>query len=91
MSNQHHSVRTAGRRIFRWLASVERPASAAAANGEPAPLLTLEAWQRVRPSVDERPRHPEGVDAAGPSPGAVRPRGVEKRMARHTAHERSER
>jgi hypothetical protein len=60
MSNQHHSARTAGRRIFRWLGSAERPASAAAANGEPAPLLTLEAWQRVRPSVEERPRHPEG-------------------------------
>jgi hypothetical protein len=91
MSNQHHSARTAGRRIFRWLGSAERPASAAAANGEPAPLLALEAWQRVRPSVEERPRHPDGVDAAGPSPGAVRPREVEQPMSRHTADERSER
>jgi hypothetical protein len=61
MSKQHHSARTAGRRIFRWLSSAERPASAAAANGEPTPLLALEAWERVHPSVDERPRRPDGV------------------------------
>jgi hypothetical protein len=67
MSNQHHSARTAGRRIFRWLGSADRPASAAAANGEPAPLLALEAWQRVHPSVEEGARHPDGVDAAGPT------------------------
>jgi hypothetical protein len=67
MSDQHQGARAAGRRIFRWLGRAERPASAAAANGEPAPLLALEAWERVHPSVDERPRHPDGVDAADPT------------------------
>jgi hypothetical protein len=91
MSNQHQRARAAGRRIFRWLVRAERLASAAAGNGEPAPLLALEVCERVHPSVEERPRHPDGVDAPDPIPGAVRPRGVEKPMTRHTAHERSER
>jgi hypothetical protein len=67
MSNEHHSARTAGRRIFRWLGNAEGPASAAAANGEPTALLALEAWQRLHPSVEERPRHPDGVDEADPT------------------------
>jgi hypothetical protein len=44
----------AGRRI-RWLVSAEGLASAAAGNGEPAPLLALEVCRRVHPSVAERP------------------------------------
>ena len=91
MSNQHHRARAAGRRILRWLVSAERPASAAASNGEPAPLLALEVYRRVHPSVDEPPRHPDGVDAADPIPGTVRPGVVEQPMTMHAADERSER
>jgi hypothetical protein len=91
MSNQHHKARAAGRRILRWLVSAEKLASAAAGNGEPAPLLAFEVCRRVHPSVEERPRHPDGVDTADPVPGAVRPRGVTKPMTRHAADERSER
>jgi hypothetical protein len=91
MTKHHQRARAAGRRIFRWLVRAEGLASVAAGNGEPAPLLALEVCQRVHRSVEERPGHPDGVDAADPIPGSVRPRGVEKPMTRHPAHERSER
>ena len=91
MSNQHQRAGAAGRRILRWLVRAEGLASVAAGNGEPAPLLALEVCQRVHPSVEERPAHPDGVDAADPIPDAVRARGLEKPTTTHTAHERSER
>jgi hypothetical protein len=70
MWKEHQKARS-GRRIIRWLVSREGLASAAAGNGEPAPLLALEVSRRVHPSVEQRPRRPDGVEQQ--TPDAVRP------------------
>jgi hypothetical protein len=62
MSKEHQNARGAARRIIRRLASAERLASAAAGNGEPAPLLALQVCRRAHPSVEERPRRSDGVE-----------------------------
>jgi hypothetical protein len=91
MSKKHQKARGAGRRIIRWLVSAERLASAAAGNGEPAPLLALAAYRPVNPSVEQRPRRPDGMDVAGAIPHAVRPPRGRETNARHARRERSER
>jgi hypothetical protein len=55
MSNQHQKARAGRWRILRRLGSAEGLASAAAGNGEPAPLLALLVYRRVHPSVEQRP------------------------------------
>jgi Na+/H+ antiporter NhaA len=59
MSNRHRTARATSHRLVSWLASPEGFAAAAAGNGEPTPLLALDAGRPAPPSVEPRPRRLE--------------------------------
>jgi hypothetical protein len=63
MWNQHQEASGVIHRIIRWLVDPEGFAAAAAGNGEPTPLLAVEAYRRVQRDMS---RHAKRARRARP-------------------------
>jgi anti-sigma factor RsiW len=83
--NDHAGLLEAARR---WLTNPERFAAAAAASGEPAPLLAEELSRRDQPSVRQRPQQQDAqTQRTSRVEGSAAPiRRFLRRLARRSPH-----